>query len=309
MPPETIYQKKKNPQDRGTAASDHLKGHPVVPGSHILPTSPPPLLTPHPLLPRAVLGPKIKDDRDTKTASDLWVSFPQAPKNKQRRPTKLLRVEEGWRKRTTRQAVPHPHPRPRPGYILPPEPRNPSHLKRKRCLFPLTHRPNAPFQSFAKHPTQRARRPRPRRPVRRGCVSPHGLSSHVFASTPSRLRQPQGSALRSPAPGYKRNALDSLPTLQLVLNPPHSSKAAIAATAAGATGTKRRRRHRHFVGPRLRQENWRVLPLPLSVYWLSPPQVRLSLAKEIHLLWGPVAKAVYVIDSLHPFGEIPVQSH
>lgn len=79
-------------------------------------------------------------------------------------------------------------------------------------------------------------------------------------------------------------------------DPPHSSKAATTATAAGTAETKRRRRRRHFVGPRLRQENWRVLPLPLSViHWLPPEQLRILLAVEIHLLWGPVAKAVHVI--------------
>lgn len=81
-----------------------------------------------------------------------------------------------------------------------------------------------------------------------------------------------------------------------MLDPPHSSKAATTATAAGAAETKRHRHRRHFVGPRLRQENWRVLPLPLSViHWLPPPQRRFLLATEIHLFWGPVAKAVYVI--------------
>ena len=81
-----------------------------------------------------------------------------------------------------------------------------------------------------------------------------------------------------------------------MLDPPHSSEAGTTAPAAGAAETKRRRRRRHFVGPRLRQKNWRVLPLPLSVsHWLLPPQLKILLATEIHLLWGPVAKAVYVI--------------
>lgn len=81
-----------------------------------------------------------------------------------------------------------------------------------------------------------------------------------------------------------------------MLDPPRSSKAATAAAAAGAAETKRRRRGRHFVGPRLEQENWRVLPLPLSVnYWLPLPELSVLLATGIHLLWGPVAKAVDVI--------------
>ena len=49
-------------------------------------------------------------------------------------------------------------------------------------------------------------------------------------------------------------------------------------------------------------QNWRVLPLPLWVdHWLPYLQCRFLLATQIHLLWGPVAKGVYVIWSPPPF--------
>ncbi|XP_070359499.1 uncharacterized protein [Equus asinus] len=215
-------------------------------------------------------------------ASGLGVSIPPAPEKQQRR------AAEPRRPRRLEGAPPTPPP-PRPESSA--EAFSP---KGKGCLSPPS---NAPASALTPAlPDAEGAEAQPPGPGRQACFT-SGVQQSRFRFNAYLASASGGHHSALPAPGYHRNApASSSSSPQLLLDPPHSSKAAAAATAAGAAETKRRRRRRRSVGPRLRQERWRGLPLPRPVvHRLPPPRRRRLLAAKTHLRWGPVAKAVYVV--------------